>query len=107
MEKKDDTGWKNTLKKERHGTGEVVGVRQSLLGAVGKHPERSSFLTAVVRKNNTEGQRSPKDKIWALKNSRRVTSVATWKGQGETTRQALPEKNFPSKGSIPARTRIC
>ena len=38
-------------------------------------------------------------------NSRRVTLAATWKGPGETTRPALPARNFPSKGGTPARTR--
>ena len=47
-------GGENTPEKERHGTGEVVGVRQSVLGTVGKHPERSSFLTAVVRKKHNK-----------------------------------------------------
>ena len=33
-------GGESTPEKERHGAGKVVGVRQSVLGAVGKHQER-------------------------------------------------------------------
>ena len=46
---------KDTPKEEWHGTVKVVGVRQSVVGTVGKHPERSPFLTPAVRKDNTEG----------------------------------------------------
>ena len=63
VNKKDDTyRAEDTLKEERHGAGKVVGVRQSVVGTVGKHPERSRltrypFLTAAVRKDSTEGQK--------------------------------------------------
>ena len=30
-------GGENTLEKERHGVGKMVGVRQSVLGAAGRH----------------------------------------------------------------------
>ena len=44
-------------------------------------------------------------KIWVLKNSRGVTSVATWKRPGETTRLALPARDSRCKESTPAWTR--
>ena len=72
----------------------MVGIRQSVLGAVGRHQGRYFFLTAAVRKDRI--------KIWALRNSRRVTSVATWKKPGETTRPALPAKKLSFQRKYPS-----